>query len=110
MNPFFMNRTSEKELKQQAELLDFLITNNPDAYHKKIGIFKKLWNFYRAGQFNVARATHAFSNLTDETARNYNKSGEGNIKISVMARRLQDTIFVSDFLGAAIGKEYDFMQ
>ena len=100
----------KRALEQQAEEFELWINNDRSWHGKKINVFKTLWKKYSQGNFNVILAQRAFMYLTDEAARWYNNQHfEGASEISVKARRMVDTSFVSDFVAAAKNREYDFM-
>lgn len=110
MSWHIMNQIPPQELARQADELELWINNTRSYYERKIDIYKNLWKKYQAGVFNKTLAAKAFSSLTDEAARDYNKQGFEDIHISVRARRVLDTAFVSEFLANAKNREYDFMR
>ena len=100
-------------LNWQVHELLLVIDNEQRTYNRKIAMFKNLFKKLSKGTFDKNKAPKLFAMLTDDVAREYNKSYGGvdsNYKISTQARRIADVKLVEEFLQAVENKDYDFMR
>jgi len=102
---------SKEELDWQARELGIYIDNDFPIYQRKLAWFKSMWNKFKKGKFDTAKAEKGFAYLTTEAARKYNNQGFGaEYQIGTAARNVVNKGLVAEFITAAKNREYDFMR